>query len=150
MHLPEYTNIMRLAKAHDYHKLVVKRNTWGGSSCYVFAVDITPNGYGRAYGYTRYSDGSTMTGPVDNAGTQSWKVIRVLDEFMRGTITHADGSVDVIEEDGSTTHYNSKEEIPEPVCPKCGKTKTKKFNKMTRQDYWVCENQECSEASKRS
>ena len=78
-----YDNIMNLAKKHRFKKIMVMRNTWKfGSWCIVNQVHFTDNGYGRAWGYTHYSNGNTDMGEIRCAGNYAWKVVKVLDEDM--------------------------------------------------------------------
>lgn len=82
----KYDNIMNLAKAHGFKKIMIVRSTWMfGSWCVVNEVCIAENGYGSAYGYTHYSNGNTTVGEIECAGNYSWRVVKVLDEKMKVT-----------------------------------------------------------------
>jgi len=74
-------NVFQLAKEAGYKKIMISRDTWGNSFAIVNSVQLKGD-YGKAYGYTRYSDGTQRTGEIKCAGTYSWDLIKVLDESM--------------------------------------------------------------------
>ena len=80
----EYDNIMALAKASGYKKIMIMRNSWNnGNWCIVNKVILKPDGkYGYAYGHIHYADGNKFNGSIPCAGTFAWRTIKVLEEDM--------------------------------------------------------------------
>lgn len=80
----DYDNIMNLAKKNGYKKIMVIRESWGyGNWCIVDKLVLKLNGYGYAYGFIKYANGSSMSGMISCAGNYSWRVIKVLEEDLK-------------------------------------------------------------------
>ena len=89
-----YGNIFSFAKECNYKKIMVKRTTWGfGSWCIVSEIHLKLSGYGSAFGFCQFRDGSKYYGKIDNAGTFSWCLLRVLDDDMKVVYPRSDSGL---------------------------------------------------------